>query len=217
MIVLNRGITMKRCVVYLTVLLALVISSSCSNDTLNKSQNNDGTEVIEKTDTKSTQAERESGISFSLGDFESIKVKKDIGSFESGPISFSVESVSVYRGKLDPIYTQGVLPEDEIELVTFILYISSENQDIVFDEEHFELTTDSGEVFNEPNGSLSSAVYPLVLSSKERYTNVTYLLEKSKGEDIKRVKFRVKAPMDKSGQPLGENINIDIDLSNKTH
>lgn len=202
---------------YIYLFISLLLLSACSDDPEINEQNSQaqqksGSEVEQdQTESAKSDNDNESGM-FSMGDFENLKEKNDLGTYESGPISFGIKSVTVKRGEINEAFLNG-LPDGEVEFIKIVMNLTSKRNNINFTEENFQLKTDSGEKFKEPNALMSSVLDISYRGSGEYNVTVTYLLEKTKADDIQKINFYAKAPTDKNGQPLGKDINIDINFS----
>ncbi len=209
-------------------MISVILLTACGTDGEESVSDKERKTKVEQTDRNEGEPQGDSGTSkkeekgtkegflrevSQVGNFETFSMKENLGTIKSGPLSFKMKKVSVLKGIVDPGYRQGKLPDKKIDVVTFNLYGESEEREFQFDETHFTLRTGKGEIVEEPNGMLSSAVFPLAFVSGERFTVITFLLEESKAEEIQNVTFQIKAPTDKNGEPLGEDVKLDIDLS----
>lgn len=211
---------------YICLFISLLILSACSDSSESTEQNKatqDSDSKVEQNQKTSEQSENnnednDDGM-FSMGDFETLKGKNDVGKYETGPISLTIKSVAVKRGETNEDFLNGRLPEGEIEFVEVLMTMTSDKNDINFTEDNFQLTTDSGEKFNKPEGLMSTALnidFAYTGSdtgSGDYYVTVTYILEQTKVESLEEVNFYVKAPTDQNGNSIGEDINVDIPVS----
>lgn len=210
---------------YICLSISLLILSACSDNSEGNEQNKakqDSDSKVEQDQKTSEQSDNNNDGNdddmFSMGDFETLKGKNAVGTYETGPISITIKSVAVKRGETNEDFLNGRLPEGEIEFVKVLMTMTSEKNDINFTEDNFQLTTDSGEKFNKPEGLMSTALnIDFAYSgsdtgSGDYYVTVAYILEQSKAEALEEVNFYVKAPTDQNGNSLGENINVEIPI-----
>ncbi|RCW77306.1 hypothetical protein [Saliterribacillus persicus] len=206
---------------YICLSISLLIVSACSvNSDKNEqnSANEDGDSPVEKNQTTNDQENNDDSI-FSMGEFETLKGKNDVGTYETGPISIMIKSVAVKRGEINKDFLNGRLPEGKIEFIEVHMTVTSEKENINFTEDNFQLTTDSGEEFHKPEGLMSTALninFAYIDSDTgagDYYVTVSYILEESMTESLEEVNFHVKAPTDQNDNSLGEDIDIDIPVS----
>lgn len=212
---------------YICLSISLLLSACSDNSEGNEQNkaNQDSDSKVEQDQTTSEQADNNNGNNdnndddmFSMGDFETLKGKNDVGTYETGSVFFNIKSVTVQRGELNETFSNNAT-EGEIELVQILMKLNTTKKDINFTEENFQLSTNSGKTVIELEGFLSTSLLTDYAytdtkdNPKDYFVTLTYILDEIKPETLQQVNLYVEPPTDQNGDPLGESIEIDIPLS----
>lgn len=156
------------------------------------------------------------------GEFYKYKSLNDIGTYETGPVVVNLEKVEVVRGSFNQDYSEvyNVEADETLEMINFHIKfeLNKEIDDFTFNQEHLHVLTDNSEKIEKPNELLSSVVHASILKSpkdnSERYLRqFSFRLKESTAEEIEKATLIIDPPVDSSGEPLGEAIEVEVDFS----
>ncbi len=157
-------------------------------------------------------------------EFYRYKSINDIGTYETGPITITVEFAETVKGSITKDFRSGNKDTyKSMEIINFQVRFELNKEvddDSTFNnEENIHLSTDTGEVIQQPFQFLSSVVNMSILKNTQEYNNGSYLrqftfrLKESTAQDIKKATLIIDSPVDGSGEPLGEHLEIEVDFS----
>ncbi|MYL57589.1 hypothetical protein GLW20_08730 [Virgibacillus halodenitrificans] len=211
---------------YICLTTSLLLLSACADSTEGNEQNKakqDSDAKIEQDKKTNEQSDNKNDDDkknlFSTGNFKTLKGKTNVGTYETGPLTFNIKYAAVKKGKVESEILKNRLSEDKIEFVEVVMTLESKEKNINFTEKNFQLTTNTGEKFNKPEGLMSTglnidfAYSDSNFGSGDYYVTVTYILDKTKAEDVEEVKLNVKAPTDENGNAIGEDLHVNIPVS----
>jgi hypothetical protein len=164
---------------------------------------------VPKAASEAENTDKENSNWLSPGNFETIKEKQDLGTDKSGPLTFEMRGAYLQEGTLKEGFVRDRYGK-EVEVVVFMMRTNADHIDLLFDEDHFSLKTDTGEEVAEPSGLLSSAIYPLALDVEDRRTQVTFVLEETKVGAIEEMQLTISPPTTEEGESLGEKVIKNI-------
>lgn len=156
------------------------------------------------------------------GEFYRYKKIEDIGTYETGPVVVHLESAELARGsfKEDHSEVYNIKANETIEMINFHakFELNSKIDDFTFNEKHLHLVTENKEKIEKPNELLSSVVHESFLKSpednSERFLRqFSFRLKETTAEEIEKATLIIDPPVDSNGDPLGQEIEIEVDFS----
>ncbi|AVQ98040.1 hypothetical protein OBCHQ24_02965 [Oceanobacillus iheyensis] len=162
----------------------------------------------------------------SLGEFYRHNKVEDLGTFETGPLSITVEVVETVNGSITTDLRYDDKDEKKnyksMELISFQLLIELNEgieDGVTFNEEFIHLLTDSGEMIEQPYESMTSFVTMSLLKYSQKHNvesrtrQFPFLLKESTAEEIEEATLIIDPPVDRNGETLGQEIEIEVDFS----
>ncbi|WP_042225542.1 hypothetical protein [Oceanobacillus manasiensis] len=201
---------MRYITVFFIALSIVILLSGC---------NNDGDR--ESTQIPSLIQDHKFGL-HSFGKYYRYKKFEDVGTYEMGPIAVTIEMAEVVKGRS----TVEFRTEDHNKLMEMVnvqikFELNRELRDgFTFNNEHLQLSTNTGELIQQPDEFMSSIIHMSVLETNQKYGNesnlrqFTFLLKDSTVEEIEKATLKIDSPIDHNGQILGEGLEVEIDFSN---
>ncbi|MYL31479.1 hypothetical protein GLW03_16805 [Halobacillus halophilus] len=196
---------------YSCLLSSVILLNACNENQIKNEDTLDETNENEKVINTESNNPDEKNM-FSLGDFEVVNSQTEVGSVTSGPITIEVLGVSIQQGELKDMYT-GNLPDGEINFIRLDFTLTSEQDDLIFDGTNIPIKINSEDKWIEPNTRMSVNLNFGYNGEGEYRSHASYVLEESTVDEVKTIVFQLKAPKDKNGQPLGEDQNINVELT----
>ncbi len=199
----------------LFLLFILLAVSGCSNG----ESTNQSTQEREATLIKEHP---QFGLGPEGGEFYRYKKIEDIGTYETGPVTVHLESAEVVRGSFNEDHSDvyNVKANEILEMINFHVKfeLNSKIDDFTFNEKHLHLVTENNEKIEKPNELLSSVVHETFLKSpednSERFLRqFSFRLKESTVEEIEKATLIIDPPVDSSGDPLEEKLEIKVDFS----
>ncbi|AIF45266.1 hypothetical protein [Virgibacillus sp. SK37] len=93
------------------------------------------------------------------------------------------------------------------------------NDNILFNnEKHLHLKTNTGELISQPNQFMSSVINISTLKNTQEtgmdshLRQFTFLLKKTTAKELKNATLLIDAPVNRSGDSLGKDLEIEIDF-----
>ncbi|MBN8236541.1 hypothetical protein JF544_14855 [Halobacillus kuroshimensis] len=202
-------------IIFMTILLSFLIVG-CSNS---GSEGNDSPAVEENTEQKETNDEGNGNddqqnkvVENSQGTFEMVDLTRDLGTYKSGPLTIQISDVSLVSGTYtDETVIQNIGKED-VEYVSIGTKISTTSEDISLTREHLSLTTSTGEEIVSPNEFMSDNLNKEVLGENELIRVFTFFLEDSSVKDIDGLTLHIQSPLNSEGEPLGEDLDVEVNF-----
>ncbi|MFD2195887.1 hypothetical protein [Oceanobacillus bengalensis] len=164
--------------------------------------------------------ESQFGLDPSGGTFYRYSEIKNIGTYEIGPLTANIETAEAVKGSFKDDYeSYNVNANETIEMINFHIQfeLNKDIEDVSFNQEHIHLKTNTGEKIDTPHELLSSVVSASILKSPKN-NNESYLrqfsfpLQESTLQDIKKVTLIIDAPLDSKGEPLGEDLEVEVNF-----
>ncbi|ELK48757.1 hypothetical protein [Halobacillus sp. BAB-2008] len=200
-------------IIFMTILLPFLLVG-CSNSDAGST---DSQTVEENTEKKETNEEDNGNdnqqnkvVENSQGTFEMVELKRDLGTYESGPLSIKINDVSLVSGTYTDETVIKNIGREDVEYVAIGTKVSTSNEDISFTREHLSLATNTGEEISSPNAFMSDGLNKGVLGENELIRVFTFFLEESDVDDINELTLHIQAPQNSDEEPLGEDIDVDI-------
>ncbi|AXF55568.1 hypothetical protein [Salicibibacter kimchii] len=151
-----------------------------------------------------------------LGEFYQIDEIMDVGSFDIGDMSLSIEKVQLVQGRFNK--DENELMDEEREFISLIMDLNipdnkgeDYHETIDFDIDYMSVTTDTGEHI-ETSEMYSSMIMPLTMQISDALVSVSYEIEDSNIDEIDAIAFEVESPVDIHGDPLGEDVEVEIEI-----
>lgn len=195
------------------VLLGACNESQTTNQGIsetNDSQEEKNTDPEEKENEEEKHSEEEN--MFSLGEFDVVNSKTEVGTVTSGPIAVDILGVSVQNGEINDTYTEN-LPDGEVTFLRLDFTVISEQDNLTFDREFLPIKVNGEGDWIEPSLRMSGNLSFGYRGAGEYRAYASYLLDKTDADEIKSLTFQVKAPRDENNDPLGEDKSLSIDLT----
>lgn len=158
------------------------------------------------------------------GEFYRYNKIENIGTYETGPITIEVEMAETIKGSMGediPSYDTDEYKDMEIINVQLKFSLNEEIEDNLgfSNNENMYIVTDTDEMINRPDQSLSSMIDMPTLENAQQFNTVPYLryfmfqLKDSTAQEIKKANLLIDAPVDSKGNAAGEPLEIEIDFS----
>ncbi|WP_010651709.1 hypothetical protein [Oceanobacillus massiliensis] len=150
-----------------------------------------------------------------LGRFFRHNKIEDVGTYQSGPLTITIESAEVTSGNFSDDYnTYGITSNDEIKTVNFQVRfkLDEKEKNVFFTEENMHLVTNTGEKVEKPHELISSAINVPIINNNNNVRQVAFKIEETDIENLKEVQLNIDAPINDKGEPLGDNLEIEIKL-----
>ncbi|GGP11471.1 hypothetical protein [Oceanobacillus neutriphilus] len=158
------------------------------------------------------------------GEFYRYNKVEDIGTYETGSITIEVETAETIKGSMDEdiaSYDTDEYKDMEIISVQLKFGLNEEIEDNLSfsNNENIHLVTDTDEMVNQPDQSLSSVIDMSTLKNARQFNAAPYSryfmfqLEDSTAQEIKQAILLIDAPIDSKGNAAGEPLEIEIDFS----
>ncbi|WP_160141630.1 hypothetical protein [Salicibibacter halophilus] len=151
-----------------------------------------------------------------LGEFYLIDETTDADSFDIGDMSLSIEKVQLVQGRFNK--DENELMDEEREFISLIMDLNipdnkgeDYHETIDFDIDFMSVTTDTREHI-ETSEMYSSKIMPLTMQISDALVSVSYEIEESDIKDINAIEFEVESPVDIHGEPLGEDVEVEIEI-----
>ncbi|MFD1851946.1 hypothetical protein [Oceanobacillus bengalensis] len=151
-----------------------------------------------------------------LGTFYRHSKVDEVGTYHSGPLAITIESAEIVSGSFRDDYDiYGITSSDKINTVILQIGFKLDNvdEDVSFTEENMHLVTDSGEEIQQPHELISSAINIPVINNNDNVRQVGFKIEESDIENMKKVDFIVEAPINDKEEPLGEDLEIELEFN----
>ena len=160
----------------------------------------------------------------SIGTFYRYNKVEDIGTYETGPITMTVELAETVKGSITKDFrSDDKNAYESMEIINFQVRFELNKEvydDITFsNEKNIHLSTDTGEVIQQPFQFMSSVVNMSLLKNNQEYNNgshlrqFTFRLKESTAQDIEKATLIIDSPVNSSGEPLGEDLEVEVDFS----
>ncbi|MYL31267.1 hypothetical protein GLW03_15725 [Halobacillus halophilus] len=203
---------MKR-IIFITIFLPFLIAACSNSDSsANDPQTHEETTEQRENDDKDNgnDNQQDKVVENSQGTFEMVDLERDLGTFESGPLTIQVSDVSLISGTYTDETVIQNLEKEDVEYVSIGTKISTRNEDILFTRNHLSLTTGAGEEVLSPNEFMSDDLSKDILSETDLIRVFTFFLEGSNVEEIDEVTLHIQSPLNSEGEPVGEDIVVDV-------
>lgn len=196
----------------ITICLILVILFGCNNGNL--SDSNKEPKLIK---------EHQFGLA-NQGEFYRYNQIEDIGTYETGPIIIDVEMAETINGSMNEdiaSYDTDEYKDMEIISVQLKFGLNEEIEDNLSfsNNENIHLVTDTDEMVNQPDQSLSSVIDMPTLKNAQQFNAAPYSryfmfqLEESTAQEIKKATLLIDAPIDNEGKSVGKDLEIELDFT----
>ncbi|WP_419892756.1 hypothetical protein [Oceanobacillus kimchii] len=163
------------------------------------------------------------------GEFYRFNKVEDIGTYSTGPITIEIEMMETIKGSMEPevsFYDKKEYKDMEFIGVQMKFDL---NEEVDLDklsfsnEENIHLITDTGESIDQADQSLSSIIDIATLKNAQiqeadaepHLRMFIFQLEESTAEEIEEATLIIEAPIDNEGNPVGEDLEIEIYVKEK--
>lgn len=186
-------------------------SEESSSDSSGDSSSSDEGETMTAEENENKEAEVGDTVSSEAGEQTLVSRTDDVGEFESGPITLTIDKVNGVSGKLEG-ETAEYMEMEEVEYIQVDMKVSnSSKENVSFYASQATLTTDTGEQL-EPNMMMSEHIDGEFLGQVNKEGTSIYILENSKAEDVNSVTLHFSGATNENIEPLGEDLEIDVEL-----
>ncbi|MFS0751729.1 hypothetical protein [Oceanobacillus sp. 1P07AA] len=161
------------------------------------------------------------------GEFYRFNKAEQIGIYSTGPITIEFETAETIKGSMGTKVSYYDKEEyKDMELLGVHLKFEVNDEEVDLDklnfsnDENIHLITDTGEVIDRPDQSLSSIIDIAILKNAQiqvadfepQLRMFIFQLEKSTAEEIEEATLIIDAPVDSEGNTVGEALEIEIDF-----
>ncbi|MCT1901766.1 hypothetical protein [Oceanobacillus sojae] len=158
------------------------------------------------------------------GEFYRYNKIENIGTYETGPITIEVEMAETIKGSMDediPSYDTDEFKDMEIINVQLKFSLNEEIEDNLnfSNHENMHIVTDTDEMINQPDQSLSNMIDMPILKNAQQFHADPYSryfmfqLKESTAQEIEKATLLIDAPLDSERNVAGEDLEIEIDFS----
>ncbi|WP_200416651.1 hypothetical protein [Virgibacillus salexigens] len=192
---------------FLVIFLMSIILIGCSNEDSDESKSGE--------QSNSTLIKNHKFNLEDKGTFYRHSKVNNIGKYETGPVSITLESAEIVSGKYNEKYDyEDVNPEGE-KMINFQarFELTQEIEDITFNQEYMHLLLDSEEMSEQPLELRSSAIDIPIIRNYNNTRQITFAIKETNLQDIEKATLIIDSPVDSSGEPLGEDLEIEVDFS----
>ncbi|MBN9653240.1 hypothetical protein J0K78_03100 [Halobacillus sp. GSS1] len=174
-------------------------------------EDSDEGETMTAEENENKEAEVGDTVTSEAGEQTLVSRTDDIGEFESGPITLTIEKVNGVSGTLKGEVAE-YMDMEEIEYIQVDMKVSnSSEEDVNFYASQATMTTNTGEQL-EPDMMMSDHIDGEYLGQVNKEGSSFYILENSKAEDVTSVTLHYDAAHDMDFEDLGEKIKIEVEL-----
>lgn len=173
---------------------------------------NEESETMTAEENENKEAKVGDTVTSEAGEQTMVSRTDDVGEFESGPITLTIEKVNGVSGKLKGQMAE-MLETEEIEYIQVDMKVSnSSEEDVSFYASQAVLTTDTGEQL-EPDMLLSDHIGGEYLGQVNKEGTSFYILQNSKAEEVNSITLHHDAPHENENfESLGEKLEIDVNM-----
>ncbi|QAS54850.1 hypothetical protein [Halobacillus litoralis] len=202
-------------ILLLSLLVPFLLLSACNGDSSVKGNDETNNKTEEDKPKNDTDTSKSSVDEYKYGEFDVAKVAKNIGSYKTGPISLTVEEAQLVSGTFEDEYYTDHFGKKDVQYLQLAMVMSTDDQNINFNSKHLTLTTNTGEKIGSPSDFMGTKVDPQYLSKDGTTRILFYFFEDSDVKDIHTIDLHLKSPTNKKGEPLGEDIDIKMNFTEK--
>ncbi|WP_188208095.1 DUF4352 domain-containing protein [Alkalibacillus aidingensis] len=171
----------------------------------------EGAEEGEELAEEAEEAQPGDTIENEAGTFTLHRKTEEAHTFETGPITLTIEQVATASGEL-----QGDMAEfmetDQLEYVQVDIHVeNTSDDDITFYSSQGTMATSTGEQLD-PDMWLSDHIEGDMMANTQSSGTFFYVLENSSAEDVENVRLVFSAPHDEDWEDVGEKVDMEIDL-----
>lgn len=159
----------------------------------------------------------------SIGTFYKYRKAENVGTFKTGPIIVEIEAAETVQGRITTEFrTSDDTIYNPMELVNVHIRFKLNkevNDNISFNnEKHLHLKTNTGEMIKQPDQFMSSVLNISTLKNTQEtgmdshLRQFTFLLKKTTAKELKNATLLIDAPVNRSGDSLGKDLEIEIDF-----
>ncbi|WP_233880656.1 hypothetical protein [Virgibacillus halodenitrificans] len=201
----------------ISVFIAILVSfmlTSCNSDAKKESSKQGDDPILIK--------DHAFGLD-SIGTFYRYRKAENVRTFKTGPIIVEIEAAETVQGRITTEFrTSDDTIYNPMELVNVHIQFKLNkevNDNISFNnEKHLHLKTNTGEMIKQPDQFMSSVLNISTLKNTQEtgmdshLRQFTFLLKKTTAKELKNATLLIDAPVNRSGDSLGKDLEIEIDF-----
>ncbi|MBN8235776.1 hypothetical protein JF544_10985 [Halobacillus kuroshimensis] len=177
-----------------------------------ESKETDAPETMTAEENENKDAKVGDTVTSEAGEQTMVSRTDDVGTFESGPISLTIEKVNGVSGTLKG-EAAALMDKEEIEYIQVDMKTSNSSEDhITFYASQAVMTTNTGEQL-EPDMLMSDHIDGEYLGQVNKEGTSFYFLKNSKAEDVESITLYYSAALNENFEDIGEEIEVDVNLN----
>ncbi|MYL39226.1 hypothetical protein [Halobacillus litoralis] len=191
------------------VLFTILFISACSSESTPEKAD-EPEEKVEEESSSNDEKEPEI-VETDRGNFEMVSTAEDIGTYETGPVTLDFAAASLVTGTYTDDLFIDLIGREDVEYLNLGMDLAVSNKDIIFTWDHFRVETGTGEMVD-PDEKMSDGLVERIFREEGVSRLFTFFFDETNVKDIEELTLYVKAPTDQTGNPLGDDLEIDLPL-----